>query len=109
MRIRALIFVKSKDVIPASHSCYGDLTMSPMRLPQSNFPDEVWSRLKAWAAAQTRADVIPSIEDCAAYVRFAAEEITGRPDSLPPQVVNFYAAEAALMIDRMRRDAGFNT
>ena len=79
--------------------------MSSRRLPQSNFPDEVWSRLKAWAAVQAQAAQTPSIDECAAYVRFAAQEVAGRRDALPPQVVTFYAAETALMIERLRRDA----
>jgi hypothetical protein len=78
--------------------------MSDLRLPLTNFPDEVWGRLKAWAAAQTQLVAIPTLEECAAFVRFAAEEVAGRPDALPPQVVKFYAAEALTMIQRLRDD-----
>jgi hypothetical protein len=83
--------------------------MPQSRIPRINFPDEVWGRMKAWAKIQAQAPAVPSIDECAAYVRFCTEEITGRADILPAEVVNFYAAETLDMIDRLREDAALNT
>ena len=83
--------------------------MPERRIPKINFPDDVWGRMKAWAKIQAQAPAVPSIEECAAYVRFCTEEITGRTDMLPEEVVNFYAAETAEMIERLRADTALNT
>ena len=83
--------------------------MPAPRIPKMNFPDDVWGRLKAWAKIQAQAPAVPSSEECAAYVRFCAEEITGRSDMLPTEVVYFYATETVDMIERLREDAALNT
>lgn len=83
--------------------------MPAPRIPKINFPDDVWGRLKAWAKIQAQAPAVPTNEECAAYVRFCTEEITGRSDMLPAEVVNFYAAETVEMIERLREDAALNT
>jgi hypothetical protein len=75
-----------------------------MRLFHGNFPDEVWSRLKAWAKVQAEAYVSPTIDECVACVERIATEITGRNDSLRSDVVSFYATETAEMVARFRRE-----
>jgi hypothetical protein len=67
---------------------------------RGNFPEEIWSSLKTWAKSQL--DAAPSFEACCAHVRHLAEEMTGNQNSLPPQVVEFYARETVEMIVNAR-------
>jgi hypothetical protein len=78
--------------------------MRSVHLFQGNFPDEVWCRLKAWARKKASDGESPTLSDCAAQVERIASEITGFPNSLRADVVNFYAAETAEMILRFRED-----
>jgi prephenate dehydrogenase len=73
-----------------------------MPLFNGNFPDEVWSRLKAWAKIQASGPVSPTSDECVACVERIATEITGQTNSLRRDVVTFYAAETAEMIARFR-------
>lgn len=68
-------------------------------LTDGNFPDRVWTRLKAWAELQARDGGCPSLERCEAQVQEIATELTGRLNALPDEVVTFYAAETAQMVE----------
>jgi hypothetical protein len=68
----------------------------------TNFPDQVWSALKAWAQVQAASRDVPTIEECAAYVKRAAEAISGHPGALRTDVVAFYADETREMIAKYR-------
>lgn len=72
--------------------------------PFQSFPDAIWSRLKAWARIQARDGRRRSAEECMAQVEMVVRDITGYADSLRPEVVAFYAAEAAEMIARFESD-----
>lgn len=76
-----------------------------MPLIHDNFPDEVWARLKAWAKVVARGSEVPSTDDCALHVERLAREITGIPNALRAEVVQFYASETAEMIARYRAEA----
>jgi hypothetical protein len=75
-----------------------------MRLT-GNLPDEIWSRLKAWAKIQAQAGVSPSVAECAAHVERLSKELTGYADSLRSDVIEFYAAETSEMIARFQTEA----
>jgi hypothetical protein len=77
-------------------------TVSAMTLVPANFPDLVWGRLKAWAKVQSAAAAFTSLDECLAFVKHAAEAISGRPDMLRREVVEFYAAETLEMIAKYR-------
>jgi hypothetical protein len=66
-----------------------------------NLPEAIWTRLKVWAGGQASLDILPSIDDCRKHVEFVALGVTGRKDSLPPEVVTFYASETLAMIEEL--------
>jgi hypothetical protein len=70
----------------------------------SNFPDEVWNRLKAWAKNQAHGGCLPERDECLAVVERIAREITGRAGALRPDVVLFYASETADMAAKFRME-----
>ena len=72
--------------------------------PFQSLPDAIWNRLKAWARSQARDGQPRSAEECVAQVELVVREITGYANSLRPEVVAFYAAEAAEMIARFESD-----
>jgi hypothetical protein len=77
-----------------------------MRYLHGNFPDEVWARLKAWAKAACARPDRPTVEECSDEVERIAAEITGIPNVLRPEVVNFYARETVEMTARFRDELG---
>ncbi len=73
-----------------------------MPLIPTNFPDQVWARLKAWAKLRAADGDQPTPEECAEEVLRASAHITGHRDSLRAEVVKFYAAETAEMVEKFR-------
>lgn len=73
-----------------------------MPLIPMNFPDQVWARLKAWAKLRAADGDQPSRDECAEEVLRASEHITGQRDTLRAEVVKFYAAETAEMVEKFR-------
>lgn len=98
-----LRYVKGAGLIPYAGDMVG---CHEMRLIRSNFPDEVWSRLKAWAKDQALANKPRTLEECTAQVESVAKDITGAERSLRPDVVAFYAAETLEMIARFQNEPG---
>jgi len=73
-----------------------------MPLIPTNFPDQVWARLKTWAKVRAAQAGKPSVDECVEEVGRASEDITGRRDTLRAEVVKFYAAETADMVEKFR-------
>jgi hypothetical protein len=81
--------------------CYG----YPVTLFHGNLPDAIWTQLKAWAKIQADADLSPRNDECVAQVLHITSNITGRADTLRPEVVAFYANETVEMIEKFRESA----
>ncbi|HEY9180184.1 MAG TPA: hypothetical protein VIO32_05660 [Candidatus Baltobacteraceae bacterium] len=75
-----------------------------MPLIHSNFPDDIWQRLKAWAKIQAHASESPSEDDCIQYIRKIVADVAGAAKALPEPVVLFYAAETLEMIRSFRAE-----
>jgi hypothetical protein len=73
---------------------------------QGNLPDLIWSRLKEWAKTTAASQTPPTSDECVAIVLRIVAGITGRPESLRPEVVAFYANETAEMVAKCREQTG---
>jgi hypothetical protein len=77
-----------------------------MPLIPDNFPERVWARLKAWAQSISECQENPTFDQCAAQVERIVADVTGVPNLLRPDVVEFYANETLEMIARFRDELG---
>lgn len=78
-----------------------------------NLTDEIWQQLKGWARVHARSSAPATTRLCTTRVSQIVKELTGRSDTLPAQVIEFYANEALAMVNHFREaktePAGFET
>lgn len=74
-------------------------------IPADSPAEEVWQRVKDWVKERTCCDdeePPPSLEECVYEVDGIVRAVLGRDSSFPRRAIEFYAAEAFTMIERLR-------
>lgn len=66
-----------------------------------NLPEVVWNQLMELANDHAVTGEQLVIEQCCLHVERVVREVTGRPDALPPAVVQFYAQELQTRISSL--------